>query len=53
MQPYNTKIDNPVIRIPIPGYSLTSQGREVTVVCRVVIRLPLVLSKDFLELVHE
>ncbi|KAI4717933.1 hypothetical protein E4T48_05860 [Aureobasidium sp. EXF-10727] len=28
MQPYNSKIEHSVIRIPIPGYSLTSQGGE-------------------------
>ncbi|KAI4734641.1 hypothetical protein E4T50_14836 [Aureobasidium sp. EXF-12298] len=31
MQPYNSKIDSSIVRIPIPGYSLTSQGGEVTV----------------------
>lgn len=31
MQPYNSKDDKSVIRIPIPGYSLTSQGGEVTI----------------------
>jgi hypothetical protein len=31
MQPYNSKIESSVIRISIPGYSLTSQGGEVTV----------------------
>jgi hypothetical protein len=31
MQPYSSKIESSVIRIPIPGYSLTSKGGEVTV----------------------
>ncbi|KAH0351771.1 hypothetical protein KCU83_g4189, partial [Aureobasidium melanogenum] len=31
MQPYNSKDAKSVVRIPIPGYSLTSQGGEVTV----------------------
>jgi hypothetical protein len=31
MQPYSSKVDSSVVRIPIPGYSLTSKGGEVTV----------------------
>jgi hypothetical protein len=31
MQPYSSKTESSVIRIPIPGYSLTSKGGEVTV----------------------